>query len=128
MKKQILVLLLIICTLSAFSQKTMQVIKADAKSFIQKMEDDSKVINFTLTGFTSEHQVRVTEMFLRSYRGVVECNINQDPANGNWYGTLKVYKYANNIYYSDLLKKAGFVSVKLDDKIIPVENLKKSEI
>ncbi|PKP18839.1 MAG: hypothetical protein CVU05_12710 [Bacteroidetes bacterium HGW-Bacteroidetes-21] len=128
MKKHFLVLLLIIFTFSAYSQKTLHVIRADANSLIQKMEDNSKVVNFTLSGFTSEHQLRVTEMFMRSYRGVEECNFQLDPATGIWHGTLKAYKYANNIYFSYLLEKAGFINVEFDNKVIPVENLKNSEL
>jgi len=124
MKKTAFFVLLIFCGIQVFSQKTIQVNKVTNDSYTQVLEDGSKLVTFTITGFTSEEQAIEMEQFFRNFRGVEECGFVYDISTGSCYCTGRFYKYADSKYFSFLLQKAGFSLIKLENKNIPVEELK----
>jgi hypothetical protein len=124
MKKYIIVIVFLACGMQLFAQKTIQVNRFDAQHVSQTLENGSKIINFTFTGITSEDQAVEMESFFRSYRGVEEFNLVFDATTNTATGTGRFYKYAHPEYFSFMLNKAGYQFVKIDNEVIPVEELK----
>lgn len=124
MKKYIIVIVFLACGMQVFAQKTIQVNRFDAQHVSQTLENGSKLISFTIPGITSENQAIETENFFRSYRGVEEFNLVYDATTQSASGTGRFYKYAHPEYFTFMLSKAGFQFVKIDNQVIPVEELK----
>jgi hypothetical protein len=128
MKKHIFVILLIFCSMQLWSQKTVHVSKVSANSFTQKLQDGSKQVDFTITGFSSEKQASEVVQFIRNFRGVEECTFGFEPSTGICFCVGKFYKYANNKYFSLLLEKAGIEFIELGNNTMPVSEFKNVEL
>lgn len=124
MKKYIIVIVFLACGMQLFAQKTIQVNRFDAQHVSQTLDNGSKVLNLTFAGISSEDQAIELESFFRSYRGVEEFNLVYDATSQTATGTGRFYKYAHPEYFSFMLKKAGFQFVKIDNQVIPVEEIK----
>lgn len=124
MKKPIFILLLVMCAMHVFSQKTLVVNPTGNQPISKVFPDGSKEISFIITGFTSEEDALQTEQFFRTFRGVESCSFVYDYTNKSCSCTGRFYKYANKNYFSFLFSSAGIPYAEIDNQTIPIEELK----
>lgn len=124
MKYFALFLFFILAHTYSSAQKTIEVFKSSENSYPITLENGSKNFIFEITGINTYEEFLQVKQKMETYRGVENCFIIYDSTTKKANGNVIVYKFSNNLHLYELIKFAEIEFVKMEDKIIPYEEIK----